>query len=133
MGVDPVETAAALVPKRAALLGDIRVDASDTKPLGGLNPYNPYFDSIGKQFHRLLIDHAGLTNMSSILDVGCGTGRLAKQLQDHGGNYYGFDVNDHFVDYCRSSYKKGHFDCCDVRHDEYNPNGCIDPLAFEFP
>lgn len=124
-------------PKNPRLLGDIRVDPENKTPLGGLNPYNPYFDSIAQQFLKLFIEHARLTKKSKVLDVGCGTGRMAKQFEQflEGGSYHGFDVNSHFVEYCEQTYKskKMHFDLCDVQHSEYNLEGGIDPIKFNFP
>lgn len=138
MGTDPLpETPAAVVaPRRPGLLHDIRVNPAETAPLGGLNPYSPHYAKIGEQFHRLLIEQAGLHQKSTILDIGCGTGRLAHPLHDFlEGDYHGFDVHPHFIDYCRQTYTKPnfHFKSFDIRHDEYNPSGVIDPVTFEFP
>jgi SAM-dependent methyltransferase len=122
---------------RQGPLGEIRVQPGEVRPLGGLNPYSPHFDRIGNQFRQLLISHTGLHKASRVLDVGMGTGRLAKALlgELEGGEYHGFDVNKHFVDYCHQTYKAKnfHFNLSDVRHDEYNPVGSIDPTTFEFP
>lgn len=137
MGSDPIATPpTGITPRRQELLADIRVDPAQTAPLGGLNPYSPHYARIGGQFKQLLIEHAGLTNSSNVLDVGCGTGRLTSAL--HGfltGEYHGFDVSKHFLGYCRKTYTKPnfHFLHCDVRHDEYNPNGAVDPTTFAFP
>ncbi len=131
------ETPTAIVsPRRTELLHEIRVDPSITAPLGGLNPYSPHYQRIGKQFHRLLIEQAGLHQNSRLLDFGCGTGRLAHPLQDFlAGDYHGFDVHPHFIDYCQQTYTKPnfHFKHADIRHSEYNPQGVVDPTVFEFP
>lgn len=129
-------TATVSRPKSDRLLGDIEFDASTQAPLGGINPYSPHFDSIGGQFTKLFIEHGGLTATSQVLDIGCGTGRMAKPLQQllRGGRYIGFDINERFIQYCNSTYQsKMQFDLFDIQHDEYNPDGLIDAINFEFP
>jgi SAM-dependent methyltransferase len=125
-------------PKNQKLLGEIRIDPNAKgRPMGGLNPYNPHFNKIGQAFLKLLIEHAKLNKKRRILDVGCGTGRIAKQLEQfmENGSYEGFDVNEHFIDYCKETYtnKKFNFQRCDVQHDEFNPLGKINPQTFTFP
>jgi len=138
MARDPNETPTEIdEPKNSRLLGEIRFDCNTKQPLGGINPYSPYFDTIGHSFLKLLIEHARLNKKQRILDVGCGTGRMAKQFHrflEH-GTYEGFDVNDYFIDYCKETYtgKRFNFQKCDVHHDEYNPDGILDPQEFTFP
>lgn len=132
---DQSKTSSIDEPKNPRLLGEIKVDPAEKAPLGGLNPYSKHFDNIGGHFFQLLVEHARLTKNKRVLDVGCGTGRLAKQFEQFldDGNYEGFDINPHFVEYCRQTYPRLNFTLCDVRHDEYNPTGKIDPLEFRFP
>lgn len=128
--------ATAAVGPRHGLLHEIRVDPGTTQPLGGLNPYSPHYARIGQQFKNILIEQAGLHKKSRLLDIGCGTGRLTSSLHDFiEADYHGFDVHPHFIDYCQQTYtnKNFHFKHVDVRHDEYNPAGLIDPATFEFP
>jgi SAM-dependent methyltransferase len=113
-------------PKIKVLLGDLNFKDSTT-PMGGINPHSPQFDLIGKQFHQLLVDHTGFNPQKSILDIGCGTGRLTKQLHKWmkpGGRYSGFEINNRFFDYCKNNYQ-GDFYFLDIFHDEYNCNGTI--------
>lgn len=132
----PITNATTTANIKPRSLSEIRVDPTEKKPLGGLNPFSPHYARIGKQFQNLLIEYAGLSPRSHILDIGCGTGRLAYPLQDFlEGDYHGFDVHPHFIDYCQKTYTKSnfHFLHQDIQHDEYNPDGKIDPMAFEFP
>lgn len=110
-------------PVLSCKLGDIRFSPESTKPLGGINPYCKQFDLIGQQFKDILISHANYTPRSRILDIGCGTGRLAKQLRS--SNYIGLDNNRHFVKYCTDTYSATKFIHHDIEHDEYNPDGAI--------
>lgn len=124
-------------PQLQCLLGEITFNATDTAPLGGINPYSEHFDKIGQQFLRFLIDHGKLRPQSAILEIGCGTGRLAKQLINYldGGKYCGFDVQPQWIEYCKASYNRKNFDfkTIDIYHDEYNPKGTIDPNTVVLP
>lgn len=118
------------------MLGEIPLDAEVREPLGGINPYSDLFDLIGKQFLQLFIQHGGLTQKSRVLEIGCGTGRISKQLQGFidGGSYTGFDINRRFIEYCRDSYNNNmKFDLFDIQHDEYNKDGSTMASDFTFP
>lgn len=116
-------------------LADIDISHLEKRPLGGLNPFNPHFDKIGQHFVNLMIEHAGLRKNSKVLDVGCGTGRLAKPLLEFidGGLYEGIDINKKYVEYCQNNYSKGNFTLLDIQHEEYNPHGAIDLMNGRFP
>jgi SAM-dependent methyltransferase len=123
-------------PNRQESLANIRISPEIKQPLGGLNPYSKHFTIIGEQFHKILIEHAGLNKNSNILDIGCGTGRIANQLHGYQDiQYNGFDVNQHFIDYCNETYRQRNFkfNLIDIQHDEYNPGGAITPENFKFP
>lgn len=131
-------TVARLEPNRSTLLGDLQFGIEVKEPLGGINPFNPYFDKIGLLFRNLAIEHVGLHKNHRILDIGCGTGRMANPLIEFIGNgsYHGFDINKRFIKYCHDSErydKRFRFDCYDIQHDEYNKDGSLDAAAFEFP
>jgi ubiquinone/menaquinone biosynthesis C-methylase UbiE len=59
------------------------------------------FDGIG-QLERETLIHVGLTKGSYLVDVGCGSGRLAKALSAYlTGPYLGIDIVPDLVDYAR--------------------------------
>lgn len=60
------------------------------------------FEACGLIEEDLLIQH-GLQNSDYIIDVGCGSGRLAIPLSDYlrGGKYLGTDVNEDLLSYAR--------------------------------
>ena len=123
-------------PRSDQLLGQMQFAPDIEKPLGGINPYSPHFDQIGERFKNLLIEFARLNPQSDILDVGCGTGRLAKSLKPYleGGSYTGIDVHKDYIEYCKASYQGNNFtfDHIDVQHDEYNPKAKTAAYDYRF-
>ena len=94
----------------------------------GLNPHSPDYRKSGDDLRAHLIRHAGLTPESRVLDIGCGTGRLAHALRDYitTGVYHGVDLNRGHIDHCRKQFTfcKGYrFKHLDYYHQEWNPKG----------
>lgn len=59
------------------------------------------FDEMGAMMRQLLVMH-GLAPEHTVVDVGCGAGRLAKPLAGYlTGHYSGFDIVDELVGYAR--------------------------------
>jgi ubiquinone/menaquinone biosynthesis C-methylase UbiE len=59
------------------------------------------FDATGRLMREILIHH-GLRTHDYVIDVGCGSGRLAKPLAEYlTGNYLGIDVVPELVNYAR--------------------------------
>jgi SAM-dependent methyltransferase len=95
---------------------------------------------IGRYLAGLLVTYAGFDGTQAVLDIGCGTGRLAAglatQLAAGGGRYLGFDVSKSAIAYCRRRFAgepQLAFAHLDVRHPDYNPHGRQDELAAVFP
>jgi ubiquinone/menaquinone biosynthesis C-methylase UbiE len=60
------------------------------------------FDATGRVLRETLIHH-GVQPHDYIIDVGCGSGRLAKPLAEYlAGNYLGIDVVPELLDYART-------------------------------
>jgi cyclopropane fatty-acyl-phospholipid synthase-like methyltransferase len=77
---------------------------------------------------RRLEKHAGLTTQSSLLDWGCGAGRLAVGVREHLGrvaDYHGVDVQRELVDWAEATLAGPgfRFTCVDVSTERYNPDG----------
>lgn len=94
------------------------------------------FVAIGDEFLGHLVDLAGLTPSSDVLDAGCGIGRIARPLAGFldGGSYAGFDVDRDAVAWCRARYPdRFRFDVADLRNVRYNPHGADEAAAYRFP
>lgn len=102
------------------------LDTAMKKGIGG------EFDSMGKMQRDLLIQY-GLSPHSYLIDVGCGSGRLANQLQHYinDGNYYGFDVVPDFVEFATGIVEHPNFRF-DVKNGFHIPeeDGKVDMLCF---
>lgn len=93
----------------------------------------------GQQTHDLLCIHLSMTGRESILDAGCGDGRVAAAFcMDQGfiGRYTGFDPNLVRVSELRLVYQNKpqfSFDHLDLYHSYYNPAGSMLPEHCEYP
>lgn len=72
----------------------------------------------------------------TILDIGCGNGRLAIPLTTHDVRYIGVEPIAACVEFCRrvfAPWPNFRFVHVDLKNECYNPDGTIDPLEFVFP
>nr|WP_281720653.1 class I SAM-dependent methyltransferase [Nitrosomonas nitrosa] len=95
---------------------------------------------IGANWAERFVAYGGLTGNASILDVGCGPGRMAIAIGERFGwknRYLGFDIKAADIDFSRnaitSRYANFEFTWLDVRSPLYNPAGTIEPFAVRFP
>ena len=101
-------------------------------------------DSVAVPYHlgQLILDwiqvHAGLGFTETVLDAGCGDGRVGSALARNGfsGQYYGFDLNRERMSALARLFrekKNFHFNHADLFHSYYNPTGQIQPEEFVYP
>jgi ubiquinone/menaquinone biosynthesis C-methylase UbiE len=98
------------------------------------------FKAIGEDFVRYFIQIGNLRPTDSVLDIGCGTGRMAIPLlkyMNSSGTYSGFDISHKAIGWCRriitARNQKFTFHYADIRNIEYNPAGRISATDYQFP
>jgi SAM-dependent methyltransferase len=96
------------------------------------------FAAVGDEFLGHLVDRAGLTPGSAVLDVGCGIGRVARPLAGYlggGGSYAGFDVDPRGIAWCAARYPEDRFSfvLADLHNRRYNPGGTQPAREYRFP
>ncbi|MFD2932547.1 class I SAM-dependent methyltransferase [Spirosoma flavum] len=98
------------------------------------------FNAIGKEFRQYFIDFCQLKPDHTLLDVGCGIGRMAVPLTTYlssTGMYEGFDPVKKGIDWCQehitSHYPNFHFQHINVFNGSYNPTGQDQAINFRFP
>ncbi len=108
----------------------------------GIGPFEDpeKFLASGRETIRLAVDIACLRPSHSILDVGCGCGRIALPLMSYlsdEGIYSGFDPDRECIDWCNENIarldKRFEFSHVDLRSDSYNPSGTESSSTFTFP
>ena len=84
----------------------------------------------GRQTFNLLKEHAKLSPSHTVLDAGCGCGRVALHLLDYlndAGEYFGFDICPEHIDWSTEnisqSFPNFYFTHIDVKKRLYNPTG----------
>jgi SAM-dependent methyltransferase len=99
-----------------------------------------HFEEVGKEFFGYCISLGGLGRDSSVLDVGCGFGRLAVPLTSYlspRGSYDGFDIVPTGIEWCREHIAPGRpnfrFKLVDVRNFAYRPEDGVSARSFRFP
>lgn len=96
------------------------------------------FVETGELFARLFRDVGGLRPGDRMLDVGSGTGRMARPLTRYltEGHYDGLDVVGPSVAWCRRAYRRHprfRFHHADNHNAVYNPQGSARASAYAFP
>ena len=94
---------------------------------------------IGREFRDYFITYGGMKPTDSVLDIGCGIGRMAVPLVEYLGNgqYNGFDTILRGISWCQKNitnkFPNFRFQHADIYNKSYNPQGRISPHAFRFP
>jgi SAM-dependent methyltransferase len=97
------------------------------------------FLTIARGLVSLAVEY-GLADQSSVLDIGCGYGRVAVGIlasRPYRGRYLGFDILRRQVRWCSATITpiapNMRFTVLDVKNDRYNPKGRLDPVRARFP
>jgi ubiquinone/menaquinone biosynthesis C-methylase UbiE len=94
---------------------------------------------IGEEFFQYFVDMAGLKPQERVLDVGCGTGRMARPLTRYlkAGSYHGIDIVAPSIRWCQKTYARRypnfHFHFTDLYNKAYNPTGSCQASEYHFP
>jgi len=97
------------------------------------------FQKIGEEFFGYFVDRGGLKPSDSVLDVGCGVGRMAVPLTRYlrEGRYEGIDIVSEGIEWCRKNitprFPNFRFQRADVQNDHYNPHGKWKASEYRFP
>lgn len=98
------------------------------------------FHTIGERFLGYFCQIGGLQPHESVLDVGCGVGRMAVPLTRYlhsQARYRGFDIVKPAIEWCQSQisprYPNFQFAHANIQNDEYNPRGLDRAEHYRFP
>ena len=97
------------------------------------------FVGSGDELLSRLVELASLQPGDAVLDVGCGTGRVARPLTgflSHGGSYDGLDADPEAIGWCRRRYRRFagfRFQVADLFHRRSNPQGAHAAADYPFP
>jgi SAM-dependent methyltransferase len=97
------------------------------------------YRSVGDATLAMLVQHAGLQQDAWVLDIGCGTGRVASRLQDYlkaKGRYIGFDISRAAIRSCQRRFRSDgrlRFEHADIWNGDYNRGGRVSDIEATFP
>lgn len=98
------------------------------------------FSAVGSEFLRHFRTLANLRPDCAVLEVGCGTGRIARALTGYInklGMYRGVDISRPEIEWCQTNvtphFPNFVFEHFDVANGTYNANGELPPETFRFP
>ena len=95
---------------------------------------------VGLEFLDYFLDYGRLAEDDSVVDLGCGTGRMAIPLQKvlaSGGRYVGIDVDKELIHWCQKNVqdrdRRFEFFHVKAKNDLYNPRGRMDVTEVALP
>lgn len=98
------------------------------------------FDRIGEIFLGHFIKVGGLKESETVLDIGCGTGRMAIPMMKYlseSGAYHGFDISRKAIAWCQRAItpRKPNFNFhyANIYNKEYNSRGRLSAAEYRFP
>jgi ubiquinone/menaquinone biosynthesis C-methylase UbiE len=98
------------------------------------------FEVTGQEFLRLFIELASLQPAEQILEIGCGSGRMALPLTGYlnpSGSYTGMDITLEAIRWCQKHITSHHanfqFLHADLYNQRYNPTGRYHAKDYRFP
>jgi len=97
------------------------------------------FKKVGDEFVKYFKELGHLKQTDTVLDIGCGIGRMAIPLTKYitTGEFYGFDIDKTGIKWCRKNVSRKfpdfHFDYVDIFNKYYNKKGKIKADKFIFP
>lgn len=98
------------------------------------------FRTVGERFLGYFREFGGLQPHESVLDVGCGVGRMAIPLANYltpQAQYRGFDIVQPAIEWCQSQisprFPNFQFAHANIQNDEYNPRGLSSSEQYRFP
>ncbi len=96
------------------------------------------FNYVALEWLEFIIRYGRLPTTGVVLDIGCGSGRIAQPLSQYlgpEGRYFGFDVTENRIAHCREIMKHPgfSFDLVDLHHPIYNPEGTVSSEEYVFP
>lgn len=103
--------------------------------LGGEGDYR----EVGHEFLSHLVSLGRLAPHERVIDIGCGPGRLAHELEGFLGpaaRYTGIDPSRECITWLSEAYQHRldfDFERVDLRNGLYNPEGTVDPATWRFP
>ncbi len=95
--------------------------------------------AIGAEFFGIYTEVGGLYPEARVLDIGCGSGRMALPLSRFlsTGTYRGFDAHAEAIAWCREHIAGAHpnfeFEHVDAYNSRYNPRGVVRAETYRFP
>jgi SAM-dependent methyltransferase len=96
------------------------------------------FATIGDIHLKHFTSLCGLRDDDRVLDIGAGTGRIARPLTTvlKNGTYHGLEIVEESVRWCQVAYRRyPHFDFqhANIRNSVYNPDGTVSAADYRFP
>ena len=97
------------------------------------------YEKIGEEFFGYFKTLAGLQPTDRVLDVGCGTARMARPLTRYltDGTYDGLDISRPAIEWCQKVYTRRfsnfRFHFADIQNGFFNPRGKQAPAQYRFP